>query len=382
MSYLSYKLLLLAFLALMVMPTHAFAQADASSTKTRQAEDLEKQGALPAAETAWNEVVAANPQNADAWGHLGLVRALEGKYPEAVIAYREALRLHSQLPGLELDLGLALFKQQNLHEALQPLQAAVAASPNDLKPKLLLALSYYGLAQYADAIPYLTAGVDASPGNLQLRMTLAQSCLWAQQYHCTLDQFQEIVRQSPESAQADMLAGEALDGLSQTDEAIKQFREAEKVSPHEPDLHFGLGYLLWKQHFLDDAKTEFAMELQENPGHAQALTYLADIAIRQNDNQAARQYLQQALHQPNALRLAYLDMGIVDAALGSNDEAKANFQHAVAMDPKQKDAHWRLARLYLAMGQKKDADLEFARMNELQQADRDTVADHMAKAPR
>jgi Flp pilus assembly protein TadD len=65
-----------------------------------------------------------------------------------------------------------------------------------------------------------------------------------------------------------MLAGEALDGLNQTEEAIKQFREAEKVSPHEPDVHFGLGYLLWKNHSFDEAETELKLEVEDNPNHA------------------------------------------------------------------------------------------------------------------
>jgi Tfp pilus assembly protein PilF len=227
-------------------------------------------------------------------------------------------------------------------------------------------------------VPYLTAAVNSSPENLQLRMTLAQGCLWAEQYQCTLDQFQEIVRLSPESAQADMLAGEALDGLNKTEEAIKQFREAEKASPNEPDVHFGLGYLLWKEHKFDEAREELKLELKDDPNHAQALTYLADIAIKQNDNSAARSYLQRAFLQPKVIRLSYLDMGILDAAAGANEQAKTNFLRAIEMDPAQKDAHWRLAHLYLSMGQRKEAQAEFAKMNELEQKDRDTVARQMA----
>jgi tetratricopeptide (TPR) repeat protein len=370
--------LLLRFVVCAATFSHAFAQTHSAPTKMQQALAYEKQGDFSAAEKIWSEFATDNPRNSDAWAHLGLIRALEGNYPEAVIAYREALQLHSHLPGLEVDLGLALFKQQKLEEAVQPLQAAVAESPNEIKPKLLLAMSYYGLGKYVEVVPYLTAAVNSSPENLQLRMTLAQSCLWAEQYQCTLDQFQEIVRLSPESAQADMLAGEALDGLNKTEEAIKQFREAEKASPNEPDVHFGLGYLLWKEHKFDEAREELKLELKDDPNHAQALTYLADIAIKQNDNSAARSYLQRAFLQPKVIRLSYLDMGILDAAAGANEQAKTNFLRAIEMDPAQKDAHWRLAHLYLSMGQRKEAQAEFAKMNELEQKDRDTVARQMA----
>jgi tetratricopeptide (TPR) repeat protein len=348
----------------------------------QQALEYEKQGAYPEAEKTWTEITIGNPRDSDAWAHLGLVRALEGKNSDAVVAYREAIQLHSHLPGLQIDLGLALFKQQKFKDAIPALQAAIAESPNDVKPKLLLAMSYYGLGQYADAVPYLTVAVSSSPENLQLRMTLAQSCLWAENYRCTLDQFQEILRLSPESAQADMLAGEALDGLNQTEEAIKQFREAEKVSPHEPEVHFGLGYLLWKNHSFDEAETELKLEIEDNPNHTQALTYLADIAIKQNDDKAARSYLQRAFQQSKVIRLGYLDLGILNAAAGNNEEAEVNFLHAIEMDPTQKDAHWRLGRLYRSMGHQKEAQAEFAKMSVLEQKDRDKVAKQMAPTSR
>ena len=44
-----------------------------------------------------------------------------------------------------------------------------------------------------------------------------------------------------------MLAGEALDELKDAAGAIQQFRAAVKADPREPEVHFGLGYLLWTQ---------------------------------------------------------------------------------------------------------------------------------------
>jgi tetratricopeptide (TPR) repeat protein len=360
----------------------ASAQPHPELTKVQQALEYENQRAYPEAEKIWAQITIEDPHDSDAWAHLGLVRALEGKNSDAIVAYHEAIQLHSHLPGLQIDLALALFKEQRFKDAVPVLQTAIVESPNDLKPKLLLAMSYYGLGQYAEAVPYLTIAVNSSPENLQLRMTLAQSCLWAENYRCTLDQFQEILRLSPESAQADMLAGEALDGLNQTEGAIKQFREAEKVSPHEPEVHFGLGYLLWKNHSFDEAETELKLEIEDNPNHTQALTYLADIAIKQNDDKAARSYLQRAFQQSKVIRLGYLDLGILNAAAGNNEEAEVNFLHAIEMDPTQKDAHWRLGRLYRSMGQQKEAQAEFAKMSVLEQKDRDKVAKQMAPTSR
>ncbi len=88
-------------------------------------------------------------------------------------------------------------------------------------------------------------------------MLLAHSCLSAKQYQCVLDVYHEILLLNAESAEADMLAGEALDEMKNTAGAIEQFRAAVKADPREPNVHFGLGYLLWTQNQFDEAAKEF-----------------------------------------------------------------------------------------------------------------------------
>ena len=243
-------------------------------------------------------------------------------------------------------------------------------------------MCYYGTAQYAQALPYLKAAVARTPDNLQLRTVLAQSCLWAKQYDCTLEEYKEILRLNPESAQADMLAGEALDGENDTDGAIRQFEAAAKVSPSEPNVHFGLGYMFWKQSSYEAAEKEFKLELANDPNHAQALAYLADIEIKQNDNAAAQPLLEKAVHQPNPPRIAFLDLGILYADQGRRDEAVAAFQHAIKMDPSEVDAHWRLARLYALMGRQQEAKIEFAKANEIHRQRDEPLATKMITSPR
>ena len=134
------------------------------------------------------------------------------------------------------------------------------------------------LEEYAQAAPYIKEAAASDPQNLALRLALAHSCLWSKQYQCVLDTYHEILMLNAESAEADMLAGEALDELKNYTGAIEQFRAAVKADPQEPDVHFGLGYLLWTQKQYPDAVTEFQAELANNQSHFQAMTYLGDVA--------------------------------------------------------------------------------------------------------
>jgi len=64
--------------------------------------------------------------------------------------------------------------------------------------------------------------------------------------------------------------------------AEKAFRAASNINPKAPNVHFGLGYLLWAQRKWTDAATEFELELQNDPRHTKARAYLADTLVRQN----------------------------------------------------------------------------------------------------
>lgn len=339
--------------------------ATAQETLQQKALAFEQQGQWQQAEAAWREVIEQNPSDGAAHAHLGFVLSREEDYPQAAAEYRKALDLKANLPGIELNLGLALFKQQKLDQAIDPLKAVVKESPDNMQAHLLLGMCYYGTAQYAKALPYLKSAAAKDPDNLQLHTLLAQSCLWSKHYDCTLEEYRRILALAPESAQADMLAGEALDGMSDSQGAIHQFEAAAKASPTEPNVHFGLGYLFWKQRSYDAAESQFKLELANNPDHAEALAYLADIEIKKGDRADARPLVERAVRQPGAPRIAYLDAGILYAEQDRHDDAIAAFQRAIQMDPSQVDAHWRLARLYSSMGRSQEAAAEFAKAKDI-----------------
>jgi tetratricopeptide (TPR) repeat protein len=246
----------------------------------------------------------------------------------------------------------------------------------------LLGLSCYGAQHFALAIRYLKPAAAANPDNSELHQALAQSCLWAKQYSCALEEFRQILQRNPDSAAAHMLSGEALDGLEKTDEAIKEFQAAVQAAPREPNAHFGLGYLYWKVREYDKARSEFEAELAIDPNHAQAMAYLGDIEARQEHWEAALGWLQKSIQSRNDIRMAALDLGVVLAQLRRYAELAAALKQAIAMDPAQPDAHYRLGRVYQQMGRQAESQQEFARVRELRQrADEDMVRKLASRPP-
>lgn len=333
---------------------------------------FEQQGKLDQAEAQWKAVAKAHPSDPESYGHLGLIEAHQQHYKEAALYYRKALALNPNVPGLRLNLGLALFKGGEMKEAASEfkilLKSAPAGSPEAHRLTILTGMAYYGLADYTEAAPYLKAAADAEPNNLALLLALAHSYLWSKQSKYVLDVYRQILALDPGSAEADMLAGEALDEMKDNAGATQMFRDAVKANPKEPNVHFGLGYLLWTQKIYPEAAAEFQAELANDPGNTQSMLYLADAYIQMNQLDQARPLLEKVLKIDPSLALAHLDIGIIEADDGHNEDALRELLLAAKQMPNEVNVHWRLGRLYRAMGKKDEAKAEFDKASSLNKA--------------
>jgi tetratricopeptide (TPR) repeat protein len=354
---------------------HSGAQGTVTKSSDHQREvalALEQQGKYAEAETAWRADLKAHPSWPEPYAHLGLLEAQQEHYKEAVPLYRKALAMNPNVPSLRLNLGLALFKggelKGALHEFAILLKSAAPDSPEAQRLTILTGMAHYGLTDYAEAVPLLKQAAARDQQNLPLRLALAHSCLWSKQLQCVLDVYHEILTLNSESAEADMLAGEALDEMKDSTGATKMFRAAVQANPKEPNVHFGLGYLLWTQKIYPEAAKEFQAELANDPDHAQSMLYLADANLQMNQPEVALPLLQKVVKLDPSQSLAHLDLGIIYSDSGKNDDAMRELTLAAKLKPNEVNVHWRLGRLYRTLGKKDDAKIEFDKASSLNKA--------------
>jgi tetratricopeptide (TPR) repeat protein len=377
------RIRLLLTIPLFLCATHCLGQTAVTTASQRQAAlALEQQDQNAEAEAAWRTYLKTHPANAEPYAHIGLLEARQEHYKEAVPFYRKALALNPAFPGLRLNLGLALFKGGELKQAITEfnvlLKTSPPGSPETQRLTILVAMAHYGLNEYADAVPYLKQAAASDSQNLQLRLALAHSCLWSKQYQCVLDTYHEILTLNAESAEADMLAGEAQDELKDHAGAIEQFRAAVKANPKEPDVHFGLGYLLWGEKHYTEAVSEFQAELSNNPNHVQAMIYLADTEMQMNHPETAEPLLEKAIRLDAGRELAHLDLGVLYADAGRKDDALREMKEAAKVAPEDVTVHWRLGRLLKTMGKQEEAKAEFAKASSITKAADDKLIDQMS----
>ncbi|MGD0154445.1 MAG: tetratricopeptide repeat protein [Terracidiphilus sp.] len=342
---------------------------------------LERQGKDVEAEEAWRAILKARPSNPEPYAHLGLLEARQAHYKEAAADYRKALAIGPSIPALHLNLGLTLFKGGDLKGAIQEfeplLKQTPESSPDNLRLTILVGMAHYGLAEYSKAAPYLKSASERDPNNLSLLLALAHSYLWSEQFNYVMDVYHRILALNAESAEADMLAGEALDEMKDGDGAIKMFRAAAAANPKEPDVHFGLGYLFWTHKKYPEALVEFQAELDLNPNHAQAMAYLGDCDLVLTHPMLAQPLLEKAIQVNPGIELAHLDLGVIDADAGRQDDALRELAAAEKLAPNDVNVHWRLGRLYRAMGKREEAEAEFGKARNITQAADDSLINKM-----
>jgi len=289
-------------------------------------------------------------------------------------------------------LALAFLAAQNGDRAASTAEAA-KARPSSISPQEVHACTEAGVRKLLDA----ERSSEAKPCALRVltvsspaefRLQVARTLFETGDYEAsikTLSALPPSRRNSPEAAywrargyeklataaylalyQADansyrmhQLMGDLAAARNEDAKAIEEYQAAIALKPSLPNLHYSLGHVFWKNLKVPEARVEFAEELKVNPRHPGALNELGDTYLLEHQAETALPYLTRAValepHNPDFHR----DLGTAYSDLHEYSEAAAEFRIALAGDY-DGSVHYKLARVYQALGEKDKAAQEFA----------------------
>ncbi len=348
-----------------LLPVAVFVSVSPCFSQTaEQAQRLQARGDWKGAEQTWRALLERAPQDYRLWSSLGIALSHQDRYREAIAAYRKALAIRQDDAQTELNLGITYFKSGKLPDAIAPLRSAAAALGDNTQIDTLLGMSLFGTGKYTEAATYLQRASASDPANLGLQQVLAESYLYGKQYDKAQTEFERMLVRDPDSANVHMLLGEAYDANGQLEPAIKEFQTAAQKG-NLPNLHFGLGYLLWKDHKYDRAEAEFRKELSTDPQNYQALAYLGDVLIKRGATAEARKCLRQSIAIHDSIWLTHFHLGVLAEDEKRYGDAIAELRRAIALNGSRPEPHYRLAQVLKATGQSKAARLELAKVAKL-----------------
>jgi len=167
-----------------------------------------------------------------------------------------------------------------------------------------------------------------------------------------------LYQADPDSYRLHQLMGD-LDAAKNNDgKAIEEYRLAVALKPTLPNLHYSLGHLLWKDLKVSEARQELEAELALDPRHAGALNDLGNTYLLEHQPDKALPYLSRALAADPQIPDIHRDLGTAYSELRNYSKAEAEFKMAVSAD-RDGSVHYKLARVYQALGEKEKAAHEF-----------------------
>lgn len=168
-----------------------------------------------------------------------------------------------------------------------------------------------------------------------------------------------LYQADPSSHRLHQLMGDLESAKGNDGKAIEEYRAAIALKPSLPNLHYSLGHLLWKDLKVPEARVELEAELALNPRHPGALDDLGDTYLLEHQPNEALPYLIRALAADSGNPDVHRDLGTAYSELRDYRKAEEHFKIAVSADH-DGSVHYKLARVYQALGEKENAAHEFA----------------------
>lgn len=196
-----------------------------------------------AARAGLERALAADPESADAWYHLGLLEMRESRPDSAVTALERAAAARADSPLIHLNLGIALYQARRLGEAIPAFRAALALRPELTAGRLLLAQTLAASDSVRAAEAEYEQVLAAEPGNAKALRGLGFCRIRRADYRGAADAYEAAARAEPGNADAWAGLGNARLGLQDWGGAEQAFGKAKAIDPSNPTLIKGMELL-------------------------------------------------------------------------------------------------------------------------------------------
>jgi tetratricopeptide (TPR) repeat protein len=331
-------------------------------------------GRLQAAEQTYRQILAVQPNQADAIHLLGVIAQQVGKYEVAVEYIGRAIRLHGSEASFHNNLGNAFRGQGKLDEAadsyrraleLKPdfaeahnnlgtvlqgrgeLDEAVACYRRALQLKADIAEVYANLGgalkdlgKFDEAIACCRRALDLNPAYAEAHNNLGNAFAFQGKLDEAADSYRRAVEVKPNYPEAHNNLGSTLQAQGRLDEALACCRRALELKPDYAGAHNNLGVVFQEQGKLDEAAACWRRTLELNPQHAGATKNLGDVLQYQGKlDEAAACYR----------RVVQLELGNVPSDGGDREESAACSQPAARPRSRHAEMHSSLGEAFLEL---------------------------------
>jgi tetratricopeptide (TPR) repeat protein len=355
---------LLAAVLLSISCTKAsFAQQQAALTPAQEHErraqaflaQKQPQLAIPEFQAA----LVTDPNNLDDRANLGVLQFFQQDYAGAAPNLRQAVAAKPDLSKIRALLGLAEKYLGQTTEARADLEAALAQltePPIRIQTGLALIEIDAASQDFYKAAAVVAILRQIAPTDPRVIYTA---------YRIAADQAAEAMLSlslvAPDSAQMHQAMGHELERARDIPGMIANLRKAAELDPALPGIHYELAQALQlaaEPKVRAEAEAEYKLALQQNPSDAHSAAALGDLAAARSDLAAASGFYQRALKIDSQMPDAAIGLAYIKTQQDDYLGAVPLLEAAIAADPTNTLAHYRLSAVYRKLGRQADARRE------------------------
>ena len=328
---------------------------------------LEGQDRIAESIGAYEWALREKPDLPDAHNNLGIIYANAGKLREAMAQYRLAIAdgekeassgvgparagwYRSGEASATYNLGNALSKSGREAEAMLCYREAIRLKPGFDEAYAALGRSFSGSGKPDQAILFFEKALRANPRSPQLHNDLGVTMHEVGRKQEAAEQFEAALRLQPDFADAEVNLGNIRREEGRTAEAIACYQQALRIKPQSSDVDFHLAIVLAESGRLPEAIGYYEAALRIKPDAAD-INYDLGVALREvgRVSEAIVRYERALRLRPNYPE-AENDLGIALAQSGRLDESIAHFEAALRLKPDYGEADNNLALVLKALG--------------------------------
>jgi tetratricopeptide (TPR) repeat protein len=230
--------------------------------------------------TLFEHALRVTADNYLAHNDLGIALYDQGRVEEAMAQYAESLRIQPNYSLAHYNLGVALAKQGRFDEAADEYDRTLAINPDDVHAHVNLGVIFAGRGQYREAVPHYRRALALEPDNQNAHNNLGAALVELGSYEEAVTHFRQALDAGPAVAQVHSNLGFVLAKQARLEEAIEHFQQAAALDPGSANARNNLGYAFLQQGRIEDAIVQFNRALQIDPAHAAARRNLHDALAR------------------------------------------------------------------------------------------------------
>ncbi|MBN1105173.1 MAG: tetratricopeptide repeat protein [Deltaproteobacteria bacterium] len=241
---------------------------------------LARQGKLPEAMGHFSEALRIKPDYEKAYYYMGLALMEQQRYDEAMDHFSRALDLHFDIPEVIYDLrGVVRLRQGRPGEAVSLFGAALQLNALYVPAHLNLGSALEQMGRVQEAVLHYARALEIDPASAPARFRLGKILLGQGRVREAVTHYAKALDANPDLAEAHYNMGVVMERQGKDGEAVRHFRKALQIKPGYVEAHNNLGAVLARQGRCREAVAHFSAVLRIQPDHGAARSNL-DLCLR------------------------------------------------------------------------------------------------------